>query len=1160
VPIRLSHVAAFLAAAAMLWPVSVLAATTLAGTTPLGHTAESATSQLSLSTTASNAVITRAQALAAVEAVLGLTASTSATSATYSDVSSSSSAYGAVEAAVAAGLLKGWVGLSGSFDPNAPMSRIDLAILATNAMALAPKTTANAYSQLADLAQTGSDVGYADTMMYEGVVPPLDGSRYDGSGAVTGETLAVALYRMWWYVDVPVSASITPTTLTTSTGSQDALTVTATNRLGKPVPATNLARYLPGYNLVGQGANGGQVTGDVFTAKNAGSYTVSVTLTGPLLPKAKAVTASTTVTVSPPPPPPTAPTAVTGADATGSVTVSWTPGTGSTGYVILEAPAGSSTFTAVSATDGGEPGGQATSSAITGLTPGDSYQFEVDATGPGGSAISSPSGVVTFGVATPSGVTASEVSGGIEVSWDAANGATGYEVWEASGGSTTYTEVGSADGGGSLAGSTTSATVTGLTGGTAYTFEVEALDAHGNTATSGATASTTYVTAPTSVTATDALGGVTVSWSGDTSPTGYQILASTGGVYSDVGTAATAGATTQLVTGLTQGDAYTFEVEALGGGTGSTTSVATSPSVTYGVLAPGTVTASEVPGGIQVSWDALGNVASYEMFEAVPGLLNYVTVAQSPFSSSTTSTTLTDLAPGTTYTFEVRGTDPAGNLGAVTVTPSVTYVTAPTGVAATEVSGGLKVEWSGDTSPTGYQVLASTGSGYTDVGSQQASGVTSETITGLTGGASYTFEVEALGGGTADTTSTPSSSVPFGSSAPAGVAAAETSGGIKVTWNTMTGVNGYDVLEEGPGATSYSQVATVTGATTASVVVTVAEGSLNVGDTYSFEVQAVDALGNAGALSTSSSATYGATATAAYSPQTNASATIVVNSISTGNTNASLTIGIPNIATTITEIFVEDTSSGTTLVNLLPTQNEAGASAVADYLANAINGATTGVVATATTNTDGSASLTIAASGAESGAEGNNVLVVIDAITGTLVSQHLSGGASATPDTVTVGTQTYTAVSSSPSSTEYDSQASLESAIAAANTGLTVSVVNGKIQLTAKTPGSAGDFTVSTNNTTDVSVSTTNGSDAQATLTFSQPMNAASDTISGVSLSGSDTLGTGDSGTWSNSNKTYTITLGTGATVTAGDTLDLSGWVDANGGPSVSSVKIPVPN
>jgi len=530
VPIRLSQVAASVAAAAMLWPMSALAATTFAGTTPLGHRSESATSQLSLSTTASNGIVTRAQALAAVEAVLGLTASTSATTATYGDVSSSSSAYGAVEAAVAAGLLKGWVGPSGNFDPNAPMSRIDLAILATNAMALAP-ATANAYSQLKDLTQTGSDLGYADTMMHEGVVPPLDGSRYDGSGAVTGETLAVALYRMWWYVDVPVTASITPTTLATSTGTKDALTVTATNRLGKPVPATNLARYLPGYNLVGQGANGGQVTGDVFTAKNAGSYTVSVTLTGPLLPKTKAVTASTTVTVGPPPPPPTAPTAVTGADATGSVTVSWTPGTGTTGYVILEAPAGSSTFTAVSATDGGEPGGQATSSAITGLTPGDSYQFEVDATGPGGSAISSPSASVTYGVATPSGVTASEVAGGIQVSWGAANGATGYEVWEASGGSTTYTEVGSPDGGGALEGGTTSTTVMGLTGGTAYTFEVEALDGHGNTATSGATSSVTYVTAPTGVTATDHLGGVTVTWSGDTSPTGYQIKASTGGPW-----------------------------------------------------------------------------------------------------------------------------------------------------------------------------------------------------------------------------------------------------------------------------------------------------------------------------------------------------------------------------------------------------------------------------------------------------------------------------------------------------------------------------------------------------------------------------------------------------------------------------------------------------
>ena len=223
-----------------------------------------------------------------------------------------------------------------------------------------------------------------------------------------------------------------------------------------------------------------------------------------------------------------------------------------------------------------------------------------------------------------------------------------------------------------------------------------------------------------------------------------------------------------------------------------------------------------------------------------------------------------------------------------------------------------------------------------------------------------------------------------------------------------------------------------------------------------------------------------------------------------------------------------------------------------------INRSTSDLVATATTGNGGEPAVTITTTRTEIGAEGNNVLVVIRTyFEPNMVSEYLSGGASASADEVTVGTQTYTAVSSSPSSTEYDSQASLEGAIAAANSGLTVSTVNGKIQLTAKTAGSGGDFTVSTTNTNDVSVSTTSGTDAQVTLTFSQAMNTTADSLSGISGGGTNPFGTGASGAWSNGNKTFTITLGTGATVTAGNTLDLNGWVDGNGGPAASSVTLP---
>jgi len=237
-------------------------------------------------------------------------------------------------------------------------------------------------------------------------------------------------------------------------------------------------------------------------------------------------------------------------------------------------------------------------------------------------------------------------------------------------------------------------------------------------------------------------------------------------------------------------------------------------------------------------------------------------------------------------------------------------VTAPTGVTASEVAGGVKVQRLGDTSPTGYQVYAS----GTSVGTAQAAGATSETIPAadLTGGDTYTFTVKALGGGTANTTSLQSSYVQYGVAAPTDVTATEASGGITVSWNAVTGATSYDVLEEVSGGTGgYTQLGSVTGASTTRATITSSAGSMTIGDSYAFGVRAVDALDNDTTSAPSSAATYGATATAAYSSQTSASATIELNSISTGgNTNASLTATLPNRSTTVDAIYVKDEYRG----------------------------------------------------------------------------------------------------------------------------------------------------------------------------------------------------------------------------------------------------------
>ena len=378
----------------------------------LAARALAAISDLGLTAPASGAV-TRADAVEEVVAVAGLSPDTTAT-ATYQDVASTSGAYGAVEAAVQAGLMAGWAPTSGDFDPTGTMSRIDLAILATNALGLGAKATGladdtNAYASMRDLSRAGTDRGYAVLMLEMGVVPPVSATRFMPNAAVTASEFAVALYRMWLDEDVPASATLTPAAAQMRTTGTDIVTLAATNRLGAPVPAANLARYQAVYT-----ESGGSLSDGVFSAASAGAYDISVSLTGPLL--THPVTATTTVTVTAPPAPPaplTAPTGVSASEVTGGIAVSWTPGTSITGYQLLEQVNGTGSFQAVPAGDDGTPSAGATSATVTGLTAGDTYTFEVEALGAGGTqATSTASESAAFGASAAAGfVPATDATG-----------------------------------------------------------------------------------------------------------------------------------------------------------------------------------------------------------------------------------------------------------------------------------------------------------------------------------------------------------------------------------------------------------------------------------------------------------------------------------------------------------------------------------------------------------------------------------------------------------------------------------------------------------------------------------------------------------------------------------------------------------------------------
>ena len=520
-------------------------------------------------------------------------------------------------------------------------------------------------------------------------------------------------------------------------------------------------------------------------------------------------------------------------------------------------------------TDISGSGAATTSYTITPLDNGTEYTFEVRAVNPTGNGPASGDTATPNPVpAAPGSFNAAPDDRRVALSWDdpSDSSITKYQYRVSTDDGTNWNPDWTDISGSGAA--TTSYTITPLDNGTEYTFEVRAVNPTGNGPASGDTATPNPVpAAPGSFNAAPDDRRVALSWDdpSDSSITKYQYRVSTDDGtnwnpdWTDI-SGSGAATTSYTITPLDNGTEYTFEVRAVnptGNGPASGDTATPNPVP----AAPGSFNAAPDDRRVTLSWDdpSDSSITKYQYRVSADDGTNWNPdwTDISGSGAATTSYTLTPLNNGTDYTFEVRAVNPVGN-GAVsgdTATPNP-RPDAPANFEAAPANGRVTLNWDdpSDSSITKYQYRVSTDDGtnwnpdWTDISGSGAA-TTSYTITPLDNGTEYTFEVRAVnptGNGPASGDTATPNPVP---EAPGSFNAAPDDRRVTLSWDdpSDSSITKYQYRVSADDGTNWNPDWTDisgSGAATTSYTLT----PLNNGTDYTFEVRAVNPVGN-GAVS-----------------------------------------------------------------------------------------------------------------------------------------------------------------------------------------------------------------------------------------------------------------------------------------------------------------------
>ncbi|MHC1705713.1 MAG: beta strand repeat-containing protein [Tenuifilaceae bacterium] len=500
---------------------------------------------------------------------------------------------------------------------------------------------------------------------------------------------------------------------------------------------------------------------------------------------------------------------------------------------------------------------------ITGLTNGNVYSVKlkaVNANGDGAESTASNNVTPSTTPDAPTSLVATAGDAQISVAF-AAGGSGGSAVTNykySIDGGTTYVAC-------SPAQTDSPIVITGLTNGTVYTVKLKAVNANGDGAESAASNSVTPTVifssttpdAPTALVATAGDAQISVAFTaggdGGSAITGYKYSVN-GAVY----TTAVQTASPIIITGLTNGTAYTVKLKAVnanGDGAESAESNSVTPSTTPEAPTSLVATAGNVQISVAYTAGATGGSAITNYKYSVDGGTTFV--ACSP-AQTTSPIIITGLTNGTAYTVKLKAVNANGDGAESTASNSVTPSTtpdAPTSLVATagnaQVSVAFTAGATGGSAITNYKYSIDGGTNY--VACSPAQTTSPIIITGLTNGNAYNVKLKAVNANGDGAESAASNSVTPSTTPEAPTALVATAGNAQVSVAFTAGATGGSAITNYKysidGGTNY--VACSPAQTTSPIIIT----GLTNGTAYTVKLKAVNANGDGAESAASNSVT-----------------------------------------------------------------------------------------------------------------------------------------------------------------------------------------------------------------------------------------------------------------------------------------------------------------